>query len=93
MIYDHFTPVHLYVIKVSKPGTQAAPVQNQKCSELQTLRNCLGKRQPLEADRINLGGEKGFSSGIPHEDGSEHSVKAAMRYQKSKRCRLEFVGV
>ena len=52
-------PLHylgcLHVNKVSELGTQAAPAQNQMCSELRTLRICLGERQPLQADRVNLG--------------------------------------
>ncbi|KIL58963.1 hypothetical protein M378DRAFT_27259 [Amanita muscaria Koide BX008] len=37
--------------KVSELGTQAASSQKHICSELQTLRNCLWKRQPLQDDR------------------------------------------
>lgn len=33
------------LIKVSKLGTQATLAPDQTCSELQTLRNCLGKQQ------------------------------------------------
>ena len=57
MIYEHFTLSVLHVNKVGEPGTQAAPAKNVKCSELQTLRNYLWKRQPLgllQADRVNL---------------------------------------
>ncbi|KAI0291556.1 hypothetical protein BC826DRAFT_1022434 [Russula brevipes] len=41
--------------KVSVPHTHLAPDQDQKCSELQTLRKLLWQRQPLQAKRINFG--------------------------------------
>ncbi|KAM6493293.1 hypothetical protein JOM56_011427 [Amanita muscaria] len=43
--------------KVSEAATQAAPAKNQKCTELQTLRNYLWKPSlgPLQVDGVNLG--------------------------------------
>ena len=52
-------PLHflgcLHVNKVSELGTQAAPTPYQMCSELRNLRKCLEVRQPLQAERVNLG--------------------------------------